>query len=370
MHTCNTLNTSVYHYPFGMIMSGRNESADDYRYGFNGMEKDDEVSGSKNSYDFGARFYNPRVGRWLSVDPLEAKYTDFSPYIGFGNSPIIYFDIDGRDIVYFDANGNETSRIENPDVHETWVATTTMVMAPTGTSDLEWISVETYVKAPMPNRIYVTESGDNHDYNQYDHIIACETYLFNEKKNSGELTPLSNLTSDPDGNEISDLSPNNVKSVMLKETRGGKINGGFRNGRLDVMQVNVTGDWSWRKSLVGLSEGESVGSAQQSIHAGIMFLYWKGVTIETVKDENGRTVGWESKWTGGTSWAGAIKAYNGGGDPDYMKKFLKHYQGLLNGMTDGALDELYDSTDEENNTDSDTNSNDSDSESSEENGGS
>ncbi len=31
-----------------------------YRYGFNGMEKDDEISGSGNSYDFGARTYDPR----------------------------------------------------------------------------------------------------------------------------------------------------------------------------------------------------------------------------------------------------------------------------------------------------------------------
>jgi RHS repeat-associated protein len=41
---------------------------DNYTYGFQGQEKDDEVSGEGNSYDFGARFYNSRVGRWLSVD--------------------------------------------------------------------------------------------------------------------------------------------------------------------------------------------------------------------------------------------------------------------------------------------------------------
>ena len=34
-----------------------------YRYGFNGMEKDDEVSGSKNYYNFGARMYDSRIGR-------------------------------------------------------------------------------------------------------------------------------------------------------------------------------------------------------------------------------------------------------------------------------------------------------------------
>jgi hypothetical protein len=33
------------YYPFGMQMVGRNGSTNSYRYGFNGMEKDDEVRG-------------------------------------------------------------------------------------------------------------------------------------------------------------------------------------------------------------------------------------------------------------------------------------------------------------------------------------
>ncbi len=50
------------YYPFGMVMPNRNGSSDSYRYGFNGMEKDDEIKGNGNSYDFGARIYDPRVG--------------------------------------------------------------------------------------------------------------------------------------------------------------------------------------------------------------------------------------------------------------------------------------------------------------------
>src|SRR5690606_36422730 len=49
-----------------------------YRYGFNGMEKDNEVKGKGNSYDFGARMYDSRLGRWLSIDPLTGKYPNLS----------------------------------------------------------------------------------------------------------------------------------------------------------------------------------------------------------------------------------------------------------------------------------------------------
>jgi RHS repeat-associated protein len=66
-----------------------------YRYGFNGKEKDDEVSGGGNDYDYGARIYNPRLGRFLSIDPLASDYPFYSPYLFAGNKPIMAVDIDG-----------------------------------------------------------------------------------------------------------------------------------------------------------------------------------------------------------------------------------------------------------------------------------
>ena len=45
----------------------------DFRYGFNDMEQDGEIKGDGNSYDFGARMLDPRLGRWLTIDPLQSK---------------------------------------------------------------------------------------------------------------------------------------------------------------------------------------------------------------------------------------------------------------------------------------------------------
>lgn len=66
------------------------------RFGFNGMEKDDEVKGVGNSLDYSARIYDPRLGRWLSGDPDQAKYTSLSPYCAFNNSPILMVDPTGK----------------------------------------------------------------------------------------------------------------------------------------------------------------------------------------------------------------------------------------------------------------------------------
>ena len=64
----------------------------DYRYGFNGKEKDDEIKGEANSLDFGARIYDPRVGRWMSTDPKESEYAWQTTYSYHKNSPISLID--------------------------------------------------------------------------------------------------------------------------------------------------------------------------------------------------------------------------------------------------------------------------------------
>jgi len=88
-----------------------------YRFTFNGMEKDDEIKGIGNSLDFGARIYDSRLGRWMSVDPLAAKYPSWSPYSAFRNNPILYVDPDGKEWVNaFDAvvAQKEKAFLDNP----------------------------------------------------------------------------------------------------------------------------------------------------------------------------------------------------------------------------------------------------------------
>jgi RHS repeat-associated protein len=82
-------------YPFGSPMPGRNYSSSSYRYGFNGKEKDNEVYGDGNEYDYGMRIYNPRLGRFLSTDPLQKQFAALTPYQFSGNNPIAMVDLDG-----------------------------------------------------------------------------------------------------------------------------------------------------------------------------------------------------------------------------------------------------------------------------------
>jgi RHS repeat-associated protein len=105
------------YYPFGMTMPGRHESGEGYRFGYQGSEVDIEVKGEGNSYTTEFRQLDPRLGRWLSVDPLAAKYTDLSPYNFVGNMPIIAIDPDGRDIIIV-INKKESVKIVYPSSEE------------------------------------------------------------------------------------------------------------------------------------------------------------------------------------------------------------------------------------------------------------
>ena len=70
--------------------------AEVYVFGFNGMEKDNEVNGESNSLNFGGRtIYNPRIARFYSTDPISEQFPFYSPYLFAGNKPIICKDEEG-----------------------------------------------------------------------------------------------------------------------------------------------------------------------------------------------------------------------------------------------------------------------------------
>jgi RHS repeat-associated protein len=81
-------------------MPGRGYTAPNqtaYRYGFNGKENDNDVKGTGNQQDYGMRIYDPRLGRFLSVDPLTSSYPMLTPYQFASNRPIDGIDLDGKE---------------------------------------------------------------------------------------------------------------------------------------------------------------------------------------------------------------------------------------------------------------------------------
>src|SRR5690554_4828122 len=136
-----------------------------YRYGFNGMEADNEVKGQGNSYNFGARMYDPRVGRWLSIDRASREYPEYSDYSFVGNSPILFIDKDGRVI------GNPN----HPDAQKLKSA-----LEKTESGKVLWNQM---VESPRKIHIYFGEAGSQDESKQ-----KIRSYLFNSSA-GGETMP-------------------------------------------------------------------------------------------------------------------------------------------------------------------------------------
>jgi RHS repeat-associated protein len=99
MNAANVIQYSDY-YAFGMEMPARHNSSE-YRYGFNGMEKDGELKGEGNSYVYKYRIHDPRLGRFLSIDPLASKYPFNSPYAFCENRVIDGIELEGLERVAY-----------------------------------------------------------------------------------------------------------------------------------------------------------------------------------------------------------------------------------------------------------------------------
>jgi RHS repeat-associated protein len=94
------LSNSISRYPFGMLMGERTFSSENYRWGFNGKEKDDEVSGAGKWQDYGLRMYNVVLCRFFTKDPVAAQYPELTPYQFASNTPIQGIDLDGGEVAY------------------------------------------------------------------------------------------------------------------------------------------------------------------------------------------------------------------------------------------------------------------------------
>ena len=66
-----------------------------HRYGFQNQERDDEIKGGGNSFNFEYRMHDPRLGRFFVIDPLADKYAYNSPYAFSENVVVNSVELEG-----------------------------------------------------------------------------------------------------------------------------------------------------------------------------------------------------------------------------------------------------------------------------------
>jgi RHS repeat-associated protein len=271
LYTCNTLKSNGNSYPFGMQMPGRQSpliAGDEHRYGFNGMEMDDEVKSERGtSYDFGARMYDPRVGRWLSRDPLAAKYAEISPYVYTINNPILLIDPNGKEVVLYNEKGQKVATISKAGlVIEKGMGNSAILHA--------YIDTKEYLKGHL------------------------ETDVFSEFENSQKVLSIKQVLS-VDGTAV-------YSSPEVKEYRGRDING---DGEIvitelqEIEQVDPSslGTISWNPTTGAVdNEGNYHSPALVFIHELFHGKHWKDDPVKmTIRRETkaGKLTNLEEKLT-------------------------------------------------------------------------
>ena len=100
-----------HYYPFGMLIPSLSSSHSagalrQNRYLYNGKELQDDFG--LGWYDYGARFYDPQIGRFHTQDRFAEKYQSWTPYQYGGNNPISFIDINGDSIWHVNPSGYVT----------------------------------------------------------------------------------------------------------------------------------------------------------------------------------------------------------------------------------------------------------------------
>lgn len=233
------------YYPYGILLENRNGSIN-YRFGFQGQEKDDEIKGQNHSINYKYRVHDPRLGRFFAVDPLSQKYPYYSSYQFSGNRLIDAKELEGLEpkVINGVLKGYYVQKdqgfthivndINNPETQKEYGYTLNKTMS--------WISImeqnQDQMKLENYNNIYDSkDKGYTHmDMNEGEELRIAEYFI---KTQVNDLIIQADRIALQKRNELEE-----EQEIKNSNYVGGTDNGESRFG--------IVGQWMTRKVEAGL----------------------------------------------------------------------------------------------------------------------
>ena len=159
-----------HYYPFGMKMAGDWDFVGANKYQYNGKELNEDFG--LNWLDYGARFYDPSIARWTSIDPLAdvPHSVGLNPYHFVANNPISNIDPDGLDwFSHTDDDGN-TSTLWRDSSDETYISEDGVSYSNIGSSNSETLIDGSVVVYDQNEVVSIYEANENGEVIMPDNI--------------------------------------------------------------------------------------------------------------------------------------------------------------------------------------------------------
>ena len=154
-----------------MTIPGRNANPGDYRYGFQNQETDPEMLGGAVAFKY--RVHDPRIGRFLSVDPLVPEYPWNSPYAFSENRVIDGVELEGLEVQLVNGQSGPY-KTDHPDAVDNQTLTTHNITITLGNNSNNTSKVlnENQSNGQMPYGTAVSDGSMTMEYESSNTIPA------------------------------------------------------------------------------------------------------------------------------------------------------------------------------------------------------